>query len=93
MRTIRILPSFERSLKKISPGDKNSLKKSLEQLNSFLLTGSLPKGLGLKKLEIGIYEIRVNIRMRIIMKVEDDVFYLVLAGSHSDVKRYLRSYR
>lgn len=60
MRIVKILPSFERSLKKISVPDKIKLQKSLHQLNNFLITGILPKGIGLKKLVNGIYELRVQ---------------------------------
>ena len=93
MRIVKILPSFERNLKKVSSKDRTKIKKSLHQLNSFIAKGVLPKGLGLKKLTNSIYEIRVDIRLRIIIQMEEDVVYLVLVGSHSDIKRYLNRCR
>ena len=93
MRTVKILPSFERSLKRVSFSDKEEIKKALTQSNEFLVSGIIPKGLGLKKINHDKYEIRVDIRLRIVMKMDKEYVYLVLAGSHNDVIRYLREYR
>jgi len=91
MRIIKVLPSFERTLKKVSGKDKGKLKKSLHQLNNFLISKVLPPGLGLKKLSGNIYELRVDIRLRVILRMEEDVVFLVLVGSHNDIKRYLKN--
>jgi mRNA-degrading endonuclease RelE of RelBE toxin-antitoxin system len=93
MKRILILPSFERSVKKLTRQDKNNLAESLEVFNSFLLTGELPSGFGFKKINHDKYEFRVDIRLRVVVKVEDSEYYLVLAGNHDEVKRYLRRYR
>lgn len=93
MRIVKILPSFERTLKKVSPKDKGKLKKSLCQLNGFLATGIFPKGLGLKKLLDDIYELRVDIRLRVILQMDQEVVYLVLVGSHDQIKKYLKNTR
>lgn len=91
MRIVKILPSFERTAKKISVADKEKLRKSLHQLNNFLTSGILPTGLGLKKLSKDIYELRVDIRLRVILKMDEEVVYLVLVGSHDDVSKYLKN--
>lgn len=93
MRIIKILPSFERSLKKLSLHDKDKLKKTLVQFNEFLISDIMPAGLGFKKINHDKYEIRVDIRIRIIIKIDRECVYFVLAGSHDDVRRYLRDYR
>ncbi|MFA5337437.1 MAG: hypothetical protein WC330_03790 [Candidatus Omnitrophota bacterium] len=93
MRIVKILPSFERSLKKLSSRDKDKLKQTLIQFNEFLVSGVLPVGLGFKKINHDKYELRVDIRIRVIIKIEKEYIYLVLAGSHDSVKRYLREYR
>jgi mRNA-degrading endonuclease RelE of RelBE toxin-antitoxin system len=90
MKVIKILPSFEKCIKKLSNTDKEKLKKSLHQLNSFIEFGLLPKGLGFKKIKGNIYELRVDIRLRIILQMDEEVIYLVLVGSHDDIKRYLK---
>jgi len=39
MRSVFVLPSFERSLKKLSSREKEELTSSLEEFNTFLETG------------------------------------------------------
>jgi len=93
MKRILILPSFERSVKKLTRQDKNHLAESLESFNLFLLSGELPAGFGFKKINHNKYEFRVDIRLRVVVKVEGEDYYLVLAGNHDEVKRCLRHYR
>ncbi len=92
MKRILILPSFERSVKKLTRQDKENLAQSLEVFNSFLLTGGLPAGFGFKKINHDKYEFRIDIRLRVVVKVEGEDYYLVLAGNHDEIKRYLRHY-
>ena len=58
-----------------------------------MLSGEAPQGLGFKKINHDKYEFRVDIRLRVIVKAENDDYYLVLAGNHDEVKRYLRHFR
>jgi len=62
---------------------------ALEKFNDFLVTGRISSGLGFKKIRHNIFEFRIDIRLRVIVKDEDDTLYMVLAGSHEDIKRYL----
>ncbi|MBU4304946.1 MAG: hypothetical protein KJ893_04915 [Candidatus Omnitrophica bacterium] len=93
MKRILILPSFEHSVKKLTSHDKKKLVESLEAFNVFLLSGKATAGFGFKKINHNKYEFRVDIRLRVIVKVEGDDYYLVLAGNHDEVKRYLRHFR
>ncbi len=93
MKKVVVLPSFERSVKKLSPQDKKKLAESLEDFNSFLVSGEASHGFGFKKINHDKYEFRVDLRLRVIVKVETDAYYLVLVGSHDEVKRYLRYFR
>lgn len=93
MKRILILPSFERSVKKLIRQDKEKLAESLEAFNSFLVSGELPAGFGFKKINHDKYEFRVDIRLRVVVKAEGEDYYLVLAGNHDEVNRYLRRYR
>jgi mRNA-degrading endonuclease RelE of RelBE toxin-antitoxin system len=87
MRTVRILPSFEKSIKKLTVAEKGKLQKTLYQFNEFLMTGVLPAGLGYKKVGKNTFELRIDIRLRIIVNVEDNIYYLVLVGDHNEIKR------
>ena len=93
MKRILILPSFERSVKKLTRQDKDNLAESSESFNLFLLSGEVPAGFGFKKIDHDKYEFRVDIRLRVVVKVVGGDYYLVLAGNHDEVKRYLRHYR
>ena len=93
MKRVFVLPSFERSAKKLTTQDKKKLSESLETFNSFLISGEAPFGFGLKKINDDKYEFRVDIRLRVIIKVEGEDYYLVLVGTHDEIKRYLRRYR
>ena len=72
MKRILILPSFERSVKKLTRQDRDNLAASLEDFNLFLLSGEAPAGLGFKKINHDKYEFRVDIRLRVIVKVEGE---------------------
>lgn len=93
MKKVLILPSFERSVKKLGSIDKIKLSESLQAFNSFLVSGNLPMGLGFKKINHDKYEFRVDIRLRVVVKSESDCYYLVLVGSHDDIKKYLKRFR
>jgi len=87
------LPSFERSVKKLSRQNKDKLAEGLEGFNSFLLSGAAPAGLGFKKINHDKYEFRIDIKLRVILKIDHDTYYLVLVGNHEEIKRYLRNFR
>ncbi len=93
MKRIFILPSFERSVRRLGMPERRKVRQSLEVFNALLSSGQNPSGFGFKKINHDKYEFRVDARLRVIVKVEDDDYYLVLAGSHDWVKRYLRRYR
>ncbi len=93
MKQVIALSSFNRSVKKLNLLEKAQLVESLEQFKAFVFRGIMSAGLGFKKINHDKYEFRVNIRLRVIVKVEGEDYYLVLAGNHDEVKRYLRHYR
>lgn len=93
MRNVVILPSFERSAKKLTKDELKQLGGAMDIFNSFLLTGRFPYGFRFKKIDHDKYEFRIDIRLRVIIKEEFNIFYLVLVGDHDTVKRYLRNYK
>lgn len=93
MKKIVILPSFERSIKRFTSIEKDRLIIALEKFNDFLVTGKISSGLGFKKIRHDIFEFRIDIRLRVIVKDENDTLYMVIAGSHEDIKRYLKDFR
>lgn len=93
MKNIIILPSFDRCLRKLTTIDRGKAIKALEQFNQFIVTGTFAHGLGIKKINHDKYEFRVDIRLRVVFKQKDNDIYLVLIGSHDEVRKYLRQYR
>ena len=58
-----------------------------------MVSGNIPAGYGFKKINGDKYEIRVDRRIRIIMKADGETLVCHVIGDHEDVKRYLRVYR
>ena len=93
MKYIVPLPSFERDIKKFKHEKKERLKNTLDNFNRFVATGKKPFGFRFKKINKNKYEFRVDIRLRVVTKLEGDTFYLVKAGDHNEIKKYLRKFR
>ena len=87
------LPGFERDIKKFQHEKKERLKNTLDTFNRFVTTGEKPFGFRFKKINKNKYEFRVDIRLRVVTRLEGDTFYLVKAGDHNEIKRYLRKFR
>jgi len=93
MKFIVPLASFERCQKKLDPQAKAKLKDALEKFNKFVVSGHPFKGLGFKKINHDKYEFRVDIHLRVVVKVDQDICYLVLVGNHDEIRKYLKQYR
>ena len=93
MKNVRVLPSFERSVRKLSSQERRLLAKALGTFKGFILTGQAPFGFRLKKIDYDKYEFRVNLALRVVIKEDKTSYFLVLVGSHADIKRYLRAVR
>ena len=90
MKRIAVLPLFERSLKELNKPDRERVSEAIEQFGSFVYSGVIVAGLGFKKLAEDIYEFRAGLKLRILVYEESNIYYLVLAGNHEQIKRYLR---
>lgn len=93
MKQLAASPHFQKQLKKLPAADQQKAIDTLKQFLTALNSGSLPAGYGFKKVNGDKYEIRVDLKKRIVMKLEDDTFVCHLIGNHEDVRRYLREYR
>jgi mRNA-degrading endonuclease RelE of RelBE toxin-antitoxin system len=84
-------PSFEDSLKSLPSKDKQEIKQVALQLIDILSQDRfIHKGIGLKKLKGDFWEVRRGLKTRIILRWHKDLVEFILAGSHNDIKRYLR---
>ena len=82
--------AFERSLKGFDENQKQRIQKALQLGIAFFETSSLPSGLGLKPLQKGIWEIRAGLADRILFRKNKNGIEFLLAGSHDDIKRFLK---
>ena len=91
MKQVLVLPSFERCVKKMTVQEKKNLAKGLGAFNALLTTGQAPHGFRFKKINHDKYEFRIDIRLRAVVKTAGNIYYLVLVGSHEDIRRYLKN--
>lgn len=83
---------FQKQLKKLSSEEQDKVVQTLKEFLEGLRNLKIPAGLGFKKINGDKYEIRLDIRTRIVMKAEGDTLVCHLIGDHDEVKRYLRNY-
>lgn len=85
-------PSFNCSIKSFSPSEKDEIKDVASKLID-VLSGDqqFHHGLGLKRFMWHFGETRKGIKTRILFRWEGDLIEFVLAGSHDDVKLFLRN--
>ena len=84
---------FRKQLKKLPQRDQERATATLKGFLAALRMETVPAGYGLKKLNGDKYEIRVGLKIRIVMKAEGDTLVCHVIGDHEDVRRYLRAYR
>ena len=89
----RRAPSFFRSLRAIADqGQLEAIQKAMETLvQAFETRMPPPPGLGLKRLQKEIWEIRSGLRDRVLFLWYDDSVTFTLAGNHQDIRRFLKS--
>jgi mRNA-degrading endonuclease RelE of RelBE toxin-antitoxin system len=84
-------PSFDRSVKSLPPEIKHEIKELCIALID-ILSGDqdISAGIGLKKLRKNFWEIRKGLKLRILFRWRADHIEFVLAGTHNEIKRYLK---
>jgi mRNA-degrading endonuclease RelE of RelBE toxin-antitoxin system len=80
--------SFERTLKKSK--DQEGVKKTIRTLLRALETGIKPKGLGIKKLQGNIWEMRSGLKVRVLFVLLSNEIRLLFVGYHDDIRAYLK---
>ncbi len=86
---VEALPAFLKSASKLDRSGKDRLNKSLRMLGRFLSDGTAPFGFRFKKIKGSVYEFRIDFRMRVLVKLEGDVCFLVCMGNHDEISGYL----
>ena len=83
--------SFDRSVKSLHPEIQQDVKQLCIALID-ILSGEqeLSKGMGLKNLRKNFWEIRKGLKLRILFRWRASHVEFVLAGTHEEIKRYLK---
>ena len=84
--------AFQSMWKKLPTNRREKAREALLKLEEALKGGKKPEGLGLKKLRIPFWEVRTNLKDRILFSLEGDLITLALIGNHDEVHRFLRSH-
>lgn len=84
-------PSFEHSLKALHPKAQEQVKNAcLKTIDILSQDRFIHQGIGLKRLKGDYWEVRYGIKTRLIFRWNKDLVEFILAGSHDDIRRYLR---
>ena len=84
-------PSFDRSIKRLEPHRKEKVKNAVAAAIDFFESHVKPEGLGLKRLKGDYWEIRVDIKERVIFRFSDDLVEFIIAGTHDEIKNFLKN--
>lgn len=84
-------PSFDKTFKRLPPDRKKRVSEAISFLVDFFETGEKTKGLGLKHLRGNFWEIRADIKDRIIFTLEGSTVGFVIVGNHDEIRRFLKS--
>ena len=90
MSRIFYLPTFVKQIQALRGKDADACEKALVTFQEFIQTGTKSEGLGFKKLAFDKFEIRVDLKKRIVMKKINGDYYLAFYGSHADIERFLK---
>lgn len=88
--TINYLKSYDRSFKKLERTIQEKTISAIDSLIEFLRTRQKPEGLGLRKVYKNYWEIRLDIKNRIVFELSGDIINIVFVGDHNAVKSFLR---
>ncbi|MBU0699908.1 hypothetical protein KKE26_01200 [bacterium] len=84
-------PSFDNTIKDLSPIRKIKVKEAIRDMVIFFETRKRTSGLGLKKLRKNYWEIRTDLKDRILFRLKGDTVEFIIVGSHDEIKRYLKN--
>lgn len=87
---VNYLNSYNRSFRKLDRGTQKKTVLAIDGLLSFFETRQKPEGLGLKKVYKNYWEIRLDIKNRIIFEFAGDIINIIFVGNHNAVKAFLK---
>ena len=88
--TINYLKSYDRLFGKLGHSLQEKAVSAIDGFLHFIQTRQKPEGLGLKKVYKDYWEIRLDIRNRILFELKGDTVNFAFVGGHNAVKRFLK---
>lgn len=88
--TINYLKSYDRSFKRLDRAIQEKTISAIDVLIEFLSSHQKPAGIGLKKVHNNYWEIRLDIRNRIIFELVGYNINIAFVGNHNTVKTFLK---
>lgn len=87
---VNYLQSYDRSFKRLDRQIQKKVISAIDSLLEFIQTRQKPEGLGLKKVYKNYWEIRLDIKNRIIFEVSGKTINIAFIGNHNAVKTFLK---
>lgn len=87
---IEYAPAFLRIIKKLDPYIKEGVKDTVTDIIDYYENGQKTLGLGVRHLKANIWEARCGLKVRVLYKLEKNSLKFILAGSHDDIKNFLK---
>jgi mRNA-degrading endonuclease YafQ of YafQ-DinJ toxin-antitoxin module len=88
---VALTDRFQRDLRPLGEDQRAAVFEAILALPRAVGEPHLHTGLGIRKLHrTGIWEARVGLGLRLVFALEPDLLTLVRAGTHDDIRRYLR---
>lgn len=86
--------SFLRVFKRFPCQQQDKIKEAVTEFISRIENKTaVSQGMGLKKLSRSLWEIRVGIDLRIIFSIDSAVLNVIFAGTHDEIRKYLKRNR
>jgi mRNA-degrading endonuclease RelE of RelBE toxin-antitoxin system len=90
VKRILTTPAFERSLRKHSDTDIESIRRSISQLPDAFGAPHRHAGIGIRKLRKNVYELRVGLKVRVLFTSDENDLVLLLVGNHDAVAKWVK---
>jgi mRNA-degrading endonuclease RelE of RelBE toxin-antitoxin system len=86
-----VRPSYLRSLKRFSAKEVEDINTAISKLSESLGKPHIHSGLSVRKLRKAIFEIRADLKIRLLFARESGDIVLVFAGDHDEVRACVKS--
>lgn len=87
---INYLTSYDRSFKGLDRATQEKTVLAVDKFLDFIKTRHKPEGLGLKKVFKDYWEIRLDIKNRIVFELKGNTINFTFVGDHNAIKKFLK---